>query len=582
MLSATEIGTVLVDALVRQGVTDVVISPGSRSAPIALAAAAAVPRLHVRVDERSAGFLALGLARGSGRPAAVVCSSGTATANYHPAVIEADAAGVALIVLTADRPPEARGTGANQTIRQVGLYGDAVRFAADVVERGADRDERALRGLVATAVDHADGLHPGPVHLNIPLREPLLDPDRPPPTLRTGPPGAGEGASWVRGLPPRPVEERPAGIRPDAVLDGRPAVLVAGEGALAGPSPLLADTGLDIPDADRILAAAERLGLPVIAEPTSGLRRGTALRCGHWLAASEAFVAAMRPQVVVQLGRPVLSRPTSALVAGAEEVVTIDPWDRGWDPGRHTTHLVRRTFDAWTADLPDADGAVLSAWRDADRRAAAVLDDELDRHAGMSELGTARDVAAAVPAGGHLVVASSLPVRHLDEAMVPAPIHVVGNRGASGIDGFTSTAIGVALGAGGPTVALAGDLSIVHDLTGLVMGPDEPRPSLPVVVLNNDGGGIFHLLPYGEALDEVTFRRLFATPHGVSLHGLAMTVGVGYTHVDDPAELGQVLADAWATPDVTLVEVRTDTPAETARYHRTRRAIAAAVDPRGR
>ena len=582
--SATAVALTLVDELAAQGVTDVVVSPGSRSAPLSLAVAAHEGlRMHVRVDERSAAFLALGLARGSGRPTALVCSSGTATANYHPAVMEADAAGVGVIVLTADRPPELRDIGANQTATQQHLYGGAVRWFHEV-SAGGDRPGVYLRSVVARAVGlAAGGVAPaGPVHLNVPLREPLLDdtptalPGHPEGSTvpasrstrsgpasrmgdagpdRAGPRPAGPAGAWAATWLPDPVE----------VLAGRRGLVIAGEGAVGG---------------DDVLDVAAALGWPVLAEPTSGLRRrDPAIRTGHWLAASEAFVAAHRPEVVVQLGRPVLSRPVGAIVAGCEQVVVCDPLDRGWDPQRNARLVLPVAFAEWAA--PAVDGAEpvegwLDAWRDADTRAGAVLDRLLDEGTDPTELGLVRDLVRVLPDDSVLTVASSLAIRHLNETMpVRDGLRVVGNRGVSGIDGFVSTAIGVALAHDGPAVALAGDLSMVHDMTGLVIGPDEPVPALPIVVINNDGGGIFDLLPYGPRLAPATFRRLFATPHGVPLGGLAITTGAGYLGLDEMADLPGALDDAWANPGITIVEVTTDTPTETARYHRIREAIAA-------
>ncbi|CAN5351843.1 2-succinyl-5-enolpyruvyl-6-hydroxy-3-cyclohexene-1-carboxylic-acid synthase [soil metagenome] len=559
-LSATHVGLVLVDELARQGITDVVISPGSRSAPLALAAAWD-PRLrvHVRIDERTAGFLALGLARGSGRPAAVLCSSGTATAGYHAAVIEADAAGVPMVVLTADRPVGLRATGANQTITQAGLYGGAVRWAAEVGEG----DERYLRSVTARAVARATGRWPGPVHLNVPFTEPLLDTDSQAlAAMRRAVADAPGGSVAVApggsvAIPVTPTDGADEAAR---LLAERPGLIIAGEGA-AG-------------DAD-LLPLAARLGLPVLAEPTSGLRLATpALRAGHWLAASPGFTADHRPEVVIQLGRPVLSRPIAALVAAADVVINCDPLDRGWDPQRLTTHAVVGRLQDWAAGVANRDRTWLDRWLAADELASRVLDEALDGVGAITELGITRDLGAAMPEGSQLVVASSLPIRHLNEVMRPrGGLRVIGNRGASGIDGFTSTAVGAALGFDGPTAALAGDLSVIHDLTGLVIGADEPMPSLPIVVLNNDGGGIFDLLPYSTHVDPGTFRRVFATPHGLPLHGLGLTMGHGFTHVDETAEFAQVLEDAWASPGITLIEITTDTPTETARH----RAITAAV-----
>lgn len=552
--SATEVARTLVDALAEAGVGEVVVSPGSRNAPLTLAVAAhPALRLHVRVDERTAAFLALGLARGSGRPTVVLCSSGTATANHHPAVLEADAAGVPLVVIHADRPPELRDIGANQTTRQAGLFGGAVRWAHEV----GHEDPAYLTWVGRRAVAEATRPWAGPVHLNVPLREPLLDEGSTAPV--TGGPAAPAVPGPVAPPAPSPVPGPPAAD----VLPGRRALLVAGEGAVGG---------------EGTLAVAQQLGIPVLAEPTSGLRTAPpALSGGHWLAASPGFVEAHRPEVVVLLGRPVLSRPIAALVAAADRVVACDPLDRRWDPGRDAEAFVPARFEDWAAGVsvgtPDG---WLDTWLAADATAQGVLDAELAE--GTSELGATRTLATAVPDGGVLVTASSLPVRHLNETMpVRSGLRIVGNRGLSGIDGFVSTAVGVALAHDGPTVALAGDLSMVHDMTGLVIGPGEPVPSLPIVVLNNDGGGIFHLLPYGSRLEEATFRRLFATPHGVPLGGLAMSMGCGHTTVDDLAELDHAVRAAWTVPGITLIEVPTDTPTETARYHRIREAVAAAL-----
>lgn len=576
--SATTIAAVLIDALARHGLSDVVVSPGSRSAPLALAALDhPALTVHVRVDERTAAFLALGLAHGSRRPSAVVCSSGTATANHHPAVAEAAAAEVPLVVLSADRPPELRATGANQTIDQQGLYGQAVRFFHETGYHG----QAYLRSVVAQAVGRAQGVGgpPGPVHLNVPLREPLVE---------TGPQARQEAVAAVaQGSRPivvgRAAEAAGPVTVPEALMSMRRGLVVAGDGALVG-------------DVEAALTAAADLGLPVLAEPTSGLRtRAPALRCSHWLAGSTAFATAHRPDVVIQVGRPVLSRPVAALVASADHVVTVDPAGRWWDPqrlaGAVVPHDLGRLLTAALEQDIGAEEGWPAAWLDADAAAAAALDEVLDAD-GPTEPGVARDLAATLPDGAQLVVASSLPVRHLNQTMAPrSGLDVVGNRGASGIDGFVSTAVGAALGRDrttgtGPTAALAGDLSILHDMTGLVIGDDEPLPSLPIVVLNNDGGGIFDLLPYSRDVDEQAFRRVLATPHGVTLHGLALTVGQAHTDLDDLAELRQVLDDAWSQPGITLVEVRTDTPSETRRHDAIQTAIQAAIQaaidrPRG-
>lgn len=567
MTSATVLARTLIDELARQNVREVVIAPGSRSAPLALAAAARPSlRVHVRVDERSAAFLALGLARGAadGMPVAVVCSSGTATANFHPAVLEADAAAVPLLLLTADRPAELREVGANQTTHQRDLYGPALRWSGEVHDV-AD-DGRYVRSVASRAVAEAAGRlgrAPGPVHLNVPLREPLLPAADEVFTLPDPRPDAAYTTTPAPGAWPAAGLGRPAA---EAVLaPRRRGLLVAGDGAAGD---------------DATLELADRLGWPVLAEPTSGLRRrAPALRAGHWLAAHEPFVATHTPEVVVLLGRPVLSRPIEALIARAGTVVVCDPHGRWWDPGRHAALLVPAALQAWAAPLrdrpPTEDRSWLEAWLTADRAAAAAVDEVLDADPDALELRIARDLAAALPDSGLLVAASSLPIRHLNEVMaVRSGPRVTGNRGVSGIDGFVSTAVGAALGHRGPTAALAGDLSVVHDLTGLLLGPAEPRPGLPIVVLDNGGGGIFGLLPYG-GLDRAVFERLFATPQPVDLGALAAAVGIRHEPVDDPAALPAQLAAAWAGDGPTLLHVRADRAGTVRAHARLRDAVAA-------
>ncbi|ETK37574.1 2-succinyl-5-enolpyruvyl-6-hydroxy-3-cyclohexene-1-carboxylic-acid synthase [Microbispora sp. ATCC PTA-5024] len=549
MNPATALATVLVDELVRCGVTDLVLAPGSRSAPLALAAhAESRLRLHVRIDERSASFLALGLAKRSERPVAVVCTSGTAAANFHPAVVEASEAGVPLLVLTADRPPELRGTGANQTIDQVKLYGSAVRWFAEIgVPEDRPGQVAYWRSLVCRAHQRATGpADPGPVHLNVAFREPLVpDGDA---TWCESLEGDASGA-WIR-----------ARVAPPAsalhIPPTRRGVLVVGDGAV---------------NVRRYVAAAGMAGWPVLSEPTGGGRYGDhAISAYHFLLGDPEFAEAHRPDVVVTLGRPGLSRPLLSWLRRAQEHIVVAPDLTRWpDPTRSATQV------AQAVEIPIASGddAWLGSWRQADHAAREALDQVLDSH-GLSEPRLARDLAELLPNGSLLFCGSSMPIRDLDQAMRPRRgLRLMANRGASGIDGLVSSAMGAALAHNAPAYALIGDLTLLHDQNGLILGPREPRPDLCLVVVNNDGGGIFSLLP--QAALEAPFERVFGTPHGVDFAYLAAASGLPYTLVTEPEELSRALKG----DGVRLVEARTDRETNAAVHAAMRDAVRAAMRP---
>jgi 2-succinyl-5-enolpyruvyl-6-hydroxy-3-cyclohexene-1-carboxylate synthase len=543
---STAFARVLVDELVRGGVTDAVLAPGSRSAPVALALFEAERTgrlsLHVRIDERTAAFLALGLAKASGRPVPVLTTSGTATAHLHAAVLEADAAGVPLLALTADRPPELRDTGANQTIAQPGLYGRAVRAAVDVGVPEAGREatqNRYWRSLTAKALLTARGAlsaDPGPVHLNLPLREPLLPDDRGPAEL-TGPwAGRPGGAPWTDGAVPRvppPADAGPAGT-----------LVVVGDAP-----PALGRAAAEL--------ARER-NWPVVAEPSSGAWSGS-VRGGALLLGAPAWLAAHRPERVLVVGRPTLSRPVSALLADpGVRVETVAAAPRWADAGRSTAAV-----GALPSGGPVADPSWPAAWRAAGDRVGAAVDGLLDAVPGLPAGRLARDLVAALPDGALLVLGSSTPVRDVDRLAAPrGGLTVLANRGVAGIDGTVSTAVGAALAhqraGGGPAVALLGDLTFLHDLQGLLPGDGEALPDLTLVVPDNDGGGIFAQLEPGQSRYEAGYRRVFGTPHGRDLVAVAEALGWPATAVDGPAQLAGVLA----TGGPRVVVVRTDQRAE--------------------
>lgn len=558
---STALATVLVDELIRCGLTDAVVAPGSRSAPLALAlhSAASAPgsplRLHVRIDERSASFLALGLAKTHGRPVVIVTTSGTAAAHCHAAVIEADEAGVPLLVLTADRPPELRGTGANQTIDQLKLYGSAVRWFCEAgVPENRPGQVAYWRSLACRAWFCAAGngvAFPGPVHLNLPLREPLVPglPD----------PAAAGSAAWCE-----PLAGRPGGAAwtqfagqqgeshggPALMLDwtGR-GVVVAGDGAA---------------DPAGLAALAAQAGWPLLAEPSSGARQGPAALSSYpYLLDSPAFLSGHQPDLIISAGRPGLSRGQLALLRGAggsagagmRHVVLSQGPGRWSDPARTASEMAARVV---LREAPQAgQSSWLQSWLAADAAARKAADETLSADGSLSEPALARAVAAALPAGGLLWAASSMPVRDLDRHMLArADLRVLASRGASGIDGLVSAAIGAAIAhqasGGGPAVALLGDLALLHDAPGLMLGPLDQRPDLCLIVVNNDGGGIFSTLEQAAFPD--AFERVFGTPHGASLPALAAAAGLPYTRLEQPEDLPAVLAGT----GLRIAEVRTD------------------------
>jgi len=554
---ATAFGVTFSDELIRCGLREVVLAPGSRSTPLAMAFFEAGQqqrlRLHVRIDERSASFTALGLAKASRRPVAVLCTSGTAAANFHPAVIEAGESGVPLLVLTADRPPELRGVGANQAIDQIKLYGGAVRWFCEV---GLPEARAGMAGywrsLACQAWAHAAGRAgglAGPVHLNLPFREPLV-------------PVGGE--EW-----PEPLDGRPGGQPWTRLADQNVpgeelalpwterGVLVCGDGDY---------------DALALVALAEQAGWPVLAEPSSGARRGpNALSAYQYLLATPEFVRTRQPDLIVSAGRPGLSRVQSAFLGAGSarrHVVVAQGPGRWADPQRAATDVASALRLTGTPQ----NGGWLEAWRRADDAARRAVDALLDDDENLTEPRLARDLANALPDGALLWSGSSQPVRDIDLGLSPrAGLRVLASRGTSGIDGTTSSAIGAALAHGGPAFALIGDLAFLHDAAGLALGPDEPRPDLCLVVVNNDGGGIFSTLE--QAAFPGSFERLFGTPHGTELHHLAAAFGLPYQLLEQPGDLTKALQGT----GLRMVEAQTDRAAGAALRARLREIAAEAV-----
>ena len=547
MNPSTAQARVIVDELARGGVVSAVVAPGSRSAPLALALHAHPDvTVHVEIDERSAGFLALGIAKVSGVPAPVVCTSGTATTNLHPAVVEAHHARTPLLVLTADRPPELRDTGANQTIAQDRLYGGALRWRTELGV--AERRPGAVgywRSVTARALAEACGRPAGPVHVNVPLRAPLA------PDGDTG---------WIEALDGR-AGGLPWTVRSDD-LAMPTATLVNDLVALVGDTQrgalVLGDVAVD---EMAVAGFAAVSGWPVLADPHSNARTGDhVISTADLLLADEGFAGAHLPEVAVVVGRPVLARSVRRWLDAVADQVLIDA-DGAWlDPGRRIGRILQVEPSALLRDVAAAMDTQhtthwLAQWQHAERHARTAIDKLLDGRATPTEPRIARDLADALPAGALLVVASSMPIRDLASVMRPRDgLRIVGNRGASGIDGFVSTTLGAALVHDGPVVALAGDLSMLHDQNGFLLAGRDAVDAVFVVV-NNDGGGIFSLLEY-EGADG--FEQVFGTPHGVGFAAVAATYGLGYHPLARASDLGEVVAAATASGGIHIVEVRTD------------------------
>ena len=600
----------IVDELAAAGVDAVVVSPGSRSTPLTVAAARS-PEIQVfsQLDERSAAYFALGRARRTGRVTPLVCTSGTAAANYHPAVMEASNARVPLLALTADRPPELRDSGANQTADQEKLYGDAVRFYKDLPEPAAnDRVLRSLRTTVARAVSVAEGSEPGPVHLNVPFAKPLE------PTPVSGDVPADLDPSAARGRDGAYVDVTGGAPEPEDTAVHRLAEALSTDRGLivAGPAD---PPGLD-PEA--VTALSHATGHPVLADPLSGVRYGGHTRVAPVVGAYDAYLSAeladggrstesstgdadwSDPEVVLRLGAsPTSKRLRKYLAATDADQYVVDPGGRWREAEFAATDLVVAEPNRLCARLSriaasggDADWK--TQWTEADRVAEAVHagdregDGDADREGGRGNGGDGdgeggrdnggdgddggdrggderersevasfhegdvlRAVAEELPEPSTLFVSNSMPVRDLDRFVPPTATNltVLGNRGVSGIDGIVSAALGAGSATTDDLTLVVGDLALYHDTNGL-LAIDRCDVDATVVVINNDGGGIFHRLPI-EAF-EPEFTEQFKTPHGIAFEPMADLHGLEYARVDVRDTAAGRPADA-----------RADTPGET-------------------
>jgi len=524
-----------VDELAAQGVDFACISPGSRSAPLAIALQRHPKiRVFVHVDERSGSFFGVGLAKGTGKPVVLLCTSGTAAAEFHPAVVEAFHSRTPLIVLTADRPPDLRDVGANQAIDQQHLYGTAVRWFFDP---GAPIESasapRQWRRLAARAYAEAAG---GPVHINLPFREPLVPT---PGELSAALGTAGQAISAGRNLPtPGQVTTLASALQ----RAQRP-LIVAGE----------------MRDGDRLAPALARLGLPVLAEPSSQLRRA------ETGAAVESYEALLRagwslqhgPDLVVSLGGAPTSKVLSAwLAAASAPTFLIDP-DHLWrDPDQVASHVMACDPQTLLEALPAMDrNAWREEWMSAGKRATAAIAATFVSTP-LHEGHIVRALAARLPDNGQVFVGSSMPIRAVDSFWPYAKTQqrFYGNRGASGIDGLVSTGLGLAAGRSNvPTALLLGDLSVYHDMNGL-LALRRHGLRATIVVCDNNGGGVFNFLPQAQHQD--VFEELFATPLGLDFAQVARLYDLVYSPVTDRAGLEPALVDALAAQTPTMVVVK--------------------------
>lgn len=555
-----------VDELVRVGVRHVCVSPGARSTPLALTAAD-TPGLRAwsHVDERSGAFFALGLAKTLRQPVALVCTSGTAAANFLPALIEAAHARVPLLVLTADRPPELRDCGAAQTIDQIKLYGSQVKWFAEA--GGPEAGLRYFRTLACRAVAAAEAGPAGPVHVNFPFREPLV------PATGAATPPENYGRAHT-------IAYHPAGA-PTATAVAEVA------GALAAAKRGLLLCGLQDGD-DRFPAAvtdlAERTGFPVLADPLSQLRSGPhdprrLVGAYDALLRHEPFAAGMEPDLVLRFGSMPTSKPCTVYLERHRDArhIVVEPYAFWSDPGLLASEIVRADPGAMCAALlarveKKEPGDWARRWLEADRRARAAIDAYLAATDELFEGRVFRELADAVPDGAIVYTGNSMPVRD-QETFWPVGskrVRFLCNRGANGIDGFVSSGLGAAAASDAPVVMVTGDLGFYHDLNGLLAARRHGLRAT-IVVLNNDGGGIFSFLP--QASCQRWFEEYFATPHGLDFRGAVEMYGARFERVSDWAQLRTALSGSIGAARTTVIEV----PVDRARNVERHRGVWAAV-----
>ncbi|HET9074450.1 MAG TPA: 2-succinyl-5-enolpyruvyl-6-hydroxy-3-cyclohexene-1-carboxylic-acid synthase [Solirubrobacteraceae bacterium] len=573
----------LVDEFARGGMRVAVTAAGSRNTPI-IEALVAEPRLRSfsHIDERSAGFFAIGAARAGGAPVAVTATSGTAVANLLPAVVEASEAGLALIVLSADRPAELRGIGAGQTIDQVKLFGPYVRlFTEPDLDQATPERMRWLRALACRAMQVAQGPDPGPVHINLPLREPLvLETSLPEDPM--GGEGRPDGRPWTAtARPSAPAEFRaavPSGSR--ATIRSAPepelgSVAVSEPGTVAPPASarrtviVAGDFGTDPAAGAALALAATQQGLPLLADPLSQARRGRAAIPHYDLILRDPFTAErLAPELVIRVGDTPTSKPLRTWLAALEEAeqVLLHPRPVWADPVSRIARREVLTPAEIVARIRtlEAPGGWLGEWQAAEAAVAAGLPAP-DAEPALSEPAVATLLGQELPPEAILYVAASMPIRDVEEflpARDNAP-RVLANRGANGIDGTVSAAFGAAAVNNGPVVLLIGDVALAHDIGGLLTAR-RGGLALTIVLINNDGGGIFNFLRIAE--HPAAFNDHVATPHGLEFVHAAALYGLDHVAVTDAGGLRAALQRSLHAGHTTLLEVRTDRVANRLRH----------------
>jgi 2-succinyl-5-enolpyruvyl-6-hydroxy-3-cyclohexene-1-carboxylate synthase len=558
--SNTALASAFAEELARGGLRQAVVSPGSRSTPLAVALWRQ-PEIEVTVivDERSAAFFALGAAQATGQPVALLCTSGTAVANYHPAVCEADESAIPLVVLSADRPPELRRIGAGQTIDQIKIFGSSVRWFCEVGTHAAD-DEGLLhyRSVACRALAAARGeTRPGPVHLNLPWREPLA------PVPVEGAVTATERLA-LEGRDGRPLTAvTRIDLEPSAFLLEEMAGHIGD--AIAGV--IVAGRQLDLELREPLAHLARVAGFPILAEPTSQLRCGPHDRShvvGSYdlLLRDERFARSVVPDLVLRFGEMPTSKPLRAwLQASGASEIAIDPYG-GWnEPTNRASAILRadptELASGWAARVEGLEGRerpLPDRWLEAEAAAQAALDEALAAGGEITEPALHRALGQAHRDGDLVYTSSSMPIRD-QEAFLGAgetDALFLSNRGANGIDGLISSGIGAAHASGRPTTIVSGDLGLLHDVGGLAALREVDTP-VRIVVIDNDGGGIFHFLPQEKALERDEFEALLGTPRGIDAEKAAALFDLPYRRLDSLAELPDALAAGTA-----LIEVKTD------------------------
>ena len=549
----------LIDEWIQHGVRHAVVAPGSRSTPMALALVERTElTVHVVHDERAASFVALGIGL-QGVPAILLCTSGTAAAHFHGAVIEAHQSAVPMIVCTADRPPELRDVGAPQTIDQTKLYGDAVRWFHDPGV-ASDAAAHSWRSLAAHCFASSTAALPGPVHLNLPFREPLVG--------RAGP------------LPSRlATSGQPVSFVATSALDTE-ALTRLGE-LVAHPRGVLV-VGKGCGDPAAVIELAEASGWPVIADARSGCgaRSGPVVRAADQVLRSAAFAPAHVPDVIVRIGEPPASKVLTQWLAGSKAVqVHITSVPQWTDADGVIAHRVvadpAAVCRALAQTVRFGPGDWVDAWKAAEVRTQKAISNALGEDPGtvLTEPLVARSIGSLLPKSAHLVVSSSMPIRDVEWfGLIDEGVTVHSNRGANGIDGVIATAIGVAACTRQPTALLIGDVAFLHDSAALV-GLMARDIDLRIVLVDNDGGGIFSFLPQASSLPGERFEQLFGTPHGVDLIAVAGAHGIPAHSVSTLHELGQALS----VPGPTVIRVSSDRAANVAVHQRITDDVVAAL-----